>query len=93
MEIYKIKKLSKSISEVFLPKSKRSATRLTHKNLYFQEDISVKDTTGVVDMFNSSNQKVYFKELDFYGLDFDNPPNLVNGLGGNCVLPPSPSKK
>lgn len=53
----------------------RSATRLTHQNLFFQEDVLVNDTTGVVDLFNSNTQKIYWHETPVIyqdELDLDN---------------------
>ena len=40
-----------------------------------------------------NTQKIYWNELDFYGLDYDNQQSLVNGLGGNDLggaFAPSP---
>nr|AYO45733.1 hypothetical protein [Caulerpa cupressoides] len=60
---------------------KKTVFTLPHKN--FQEEISVNDTTGVVDMLNCNTQKVYLK--DFYGLD--NQPSLVEKAAGTPSFP------
>lgn len=50
------------------------------------------------EMLNCNTQNIYWNELDFYGLDYDNQPSLVNGLPSPRVsvngsgASPSPSE-